>query len=73
MIQAMGRGELTSGGRTCSCLGGGVADAGDLVVAGDGRSEGMTLAAVAPPLVRSAPPLDGSGYGAKRESSTRLL
>jgi hypothetical protein len=70
----MGRGELTSGGgRTCSRLGGGVADTRDLVIAGDGRCEGMTGGGGGAPLGSIRTPLDGSGYGAKRESSTRLL
>jgi hypothetical protein len=72
-IQAMGRGELTSGGgRTSSRLGGGVAKAGDLVVTGDGHGEGVTIGGGgAIGSIRT--PLDGSGYGVKRESSTRLL
>jgi hypothetical protein len=72
-IQAIGRGELTSGGgRTSSRLGGGVAKAGDLVVIGDGRGEGVTVGSGrAIGSIRT--PLDGSGHGVKRESSTRLL
>jgi hypothetical protein len=41
------------------------------VVAGDGHSEGVTVGGGAIGSIRT--PLDGSGYGAKRESSTRLL
>jgi hypothetical protein len=71
----MGRGELTSGGgggRTCWRLGGGVADTGDLVVAGDGPGEGATVGdGGAIGLICT--PLDGSGYRAKRDSFTHLL
>jgi hypothetical protein len=68
----MGRGELTSGGgRTCSRVGGGVADAGNLVVAGEGRGEGIMDGGGAIGLIRT--PIDDSRYGAKRESSTHLL
>jgi hypothetical protein len=65
----MGAGELTSegggGGKTCWRLGGGVADTGD------GAGVGATDGGGAIGLIRT--PLDGSGYGAKRDSSTLLL
>jgi hypothetical protein len=60
------------GGRTCSRLGGGVADARDLVVVGDGRGEGITDDSGGA-IGSISTTIDGSGYGAKRESSTRLL
>jgi hypothetical protein len=53
-------------------LGGGVADAGDLVVAGDGAGEGAT-AGGGGTIGSIRTPLDGSRYGAKRDSSTLLL
>jgi hypothetical protein len=53
-------------------LRGGVTDAGDLVVAGEGRSEGVTDGGDdAIGSIRTL--IGGSGYGAKRESSARLL
>jgi hypothetical protein len=71
----MGREELTSGvgrGRTYSCLGGGVANTGNLVVAGEGRRAGVTDGGSgAIGSIRT--PIEGSGYGAKWDSSTRLL
>jgi hypothetical protein len=66
----MGTRELTSeggGGKTCWRLGGGVADAGD--GAGVGATVGGGGGAIG--LIRT--PLDGSGYGTKRDSSTLLL
>jgi hypothetical protein len=63
----MWRGVLTSGGRggrTYWHLGGGVADAGDLVVAGDGASEGATVGDGGA-IDSICKPLDGSGYRAK--------
>jgi hypothetical protein len=70
----MGTGELTSGGgKTCWHLGGGVADAGDLVVAGDGAGEGATVGGNGGAIGSIRTPLNDSGYGAKRDSSTLLL
>jgi hypothetical protein len=69
----MGRREHTSrGGRTCSRLGGGVADARDLVFAGEGRRAGVTDGNDGA-IGLICTPIDGSGYKAKRESSTRLF
>jgi hypothetical protein len=69
----MGTGKLTSGGgKTCWRLGGGVADAGDLVVASDGAGEGTTPGGGGTiGSIRTS--LDGCGYGAKRDNSTLLL
>jgi hypothetical protein len=63
----MGKGELIlrGGGMTCSHLGEGVDDAGDLVVAGDGPGEGVTVGGGGGALGSIRSPLDGSGYGAK--------
>jgi hypothetical protein len=71
----MGTEKLTSGGgKTCWRLGGGVADAGDLVVAGDGAGVGVTAGGSDGGAIGSiCTPLDGSGYGAKRDSSALLL
>jgi hypothetical protein len=70
----MGRGEFTSwgGGRTCSRLGGGVANARDLLVAGDGPGEGVTVGSGGA-LSSICTLLDGSGYRAKRDSTTCLI
>jgi hypothetical protein len=71
----MGTGELTSegGGKTCWRLGGGVADTRDLVVAGDGTGEGTMVSGGGGAIGSIHTPLDGRGYGAKRDSSTILL
>jgi hypothetical protein len=68
----MGIGEHTAGGRgagkTCWLLGGGVAGVGDGAGVGTTAGDGGGGA-----IGSIRTPLNGSGYGAKRDISTLLL